>query len=125
MSSSFEMSEKRLIINNFEVNFDYNIENVVYWDGVYVVLLHIPNESKEVDNIYGVDCNGDIIWRIENPIQAFNVDENVTWYDHLALSIYVGLNLTPAGDFSATTFFGIKYTFDHKSGKLLEKEFVK
>ena len=125
MSSNFQISGNILKVDNFEISFDYEIGEVKYWDGVYVVFLSLPRGAKEVDNVYGVNSEGELIWRIENPVQAFNLDESEQGYDYYASSIYVGINLTPTGVLSATTFFGMKYTFDHKTGKLLEKAFVK
>ena len=43
----------------------------------------------------------------------------------MAKNIYVGINLDETGILSGITFFGMKYTIDHKTGKLLEKEYMR
>ena len=125
MISEFRVLDKMLKTDGFETSFDYKIEDVKYQDGIYVVLLYIPSGLKEVDNIYGVDSDGKIVWRIENPIQAFNIEKDVSWYEHMASSIYVMMNLSLSGVFTATTFSAMKYTFDHRTGKLLDQEFMR
>jgi len=122
MNSNFEIVKNTLKTNSFAINFAHNIADVKYWDGVYVVLLAIPNEINETDNIYGIDSKGEVIWRIENPIKAFKVDKNEQGYNYLASSVYVHMHLSSSGVFTANTFFAMKYTFDYKTGKLLKKE---
>lgn len=117
----FEIIENSLKAEKFNLKFEHQITDVKYWDGVYVVLLSIPNEVDEVDNIYGVDDNGNIIWRIENPIQAFTIAESEQGYDYFTSSVYVAIHLDD-GVFSGNTFFAIKYVFDYKTGKLIKKE---
>jgi len=120
----YKIAGNSLKTERFNINFNYRIADVRYWDGVYIVLLSIPNEIDEVDNIYGVDGNGKIIWRIENPIKAFKIDEQEQGYNYFASSVYVAIHLDK-GVFTGTTFFAIKYTFDYKTGKLINKESVR
>lgn len=122
MSTSYEIIESTLRTSSFMVNFEYNIADVKYWDGIYVVLLAIPNGINETDNIYGVNSYGKIIWRIENPIRAFNIGKDDQGYNYLASSVFTLVHLSSDGTFTANTFFAIKYTFDCKTGKLLKKE---
>lgn len=121
---NYNIVGSNLITKIFSVKFDYSISDVKYNLEVYIVLLNIPNDINEVDNIYGVNGQGDIIWRIENPIKAFNISENEQGYEYLANSIYVGI-FNDNGIFSANTFFGMKYDFDYKTGRLISKKGVK
>jgi len=122
MYSDYKITANTLKANNFEVNFEYNIKDAKYWDGIYVVLLNVPKGINEFDNIYGVNSEGKVIWRIQNPIEAFAIDKNEQGYNYIASSIYVHITLSPNGIFTAITFFAMKYTFDFKTGKLLTKE---
>lgn len=122
MNSNYEVINKTLETNDFTVDFEYNIQDVIYWDGIYIVLLSIPNEVNEVDNIYGVNSRGKVIWKIENPTKAFKLNKNEQGYDYMALSIYVHMNVSAEGVFTANTFFGMRYIFDYKTGKLLKQE---
>ena len=120
-----ETSEKTLKTKSFEVNFDYNISEVKYWDGIFVVLLDIPVGTNEIDNVYGVDSSGKVVWRIENAARAFSVDENAPWYNTYAQNIYVGINLSADGILVAFSHQSMKYTVDCKTGKLLDETFTK
>ena len=123
--SNYEVYNNKLIVNGFEIEFDYDIADVKYMDKVYVVLLHIPNEVNEVDNIYGVDHMARLLWRIESPIAAYNITPSEQGYNYLVSSTYVHMYMDSEGVFTANTFFSIKYTFDHKTGKLLGREFTR
>ena len=113
--------EHSLETEKFKIGFEYKIADVKYWDEIFVVLLSIPNKVDEIDNIYGVSVDGDIIWRIENPIKAFKITIQEQGYSYYRMSVYVDIQLN-RGVFTGTTFFGVKYTFNHKTGKLLTKK---
>lgn len=122
MDTNYEVIEKTLKTDNFTVNFEHNIQDVILWDKIYIILLSIPNEVEEVDNIYGVNLSGKVIWRIENPVKAFNLKEEEQGYDYMVSSIYVLMHLSAEGVFTANTFGGMRYIFDYKTGKLLKQE---
>lgn len=120
----YKVIDNKLFIDENECDFEYNIEDVKYQEGVYIVLLNIPSEVNEADNIYGVNELGEVIWRIENPIIAFNIKPDEQGYNYYADSIYVGLFVSE-GKFSASTFFGMNYVFNFKTGKLISKKGLK
>lgn len=122
MSPNYEIINKTLKADDFTVHFEHNIQEVIFWEGIYIVLLSIPNEVNEVDNIYGVNSSGEVIWKIENPTKAFKLNKNEQGYDYMALSIYVHMNMSTEGVFIANTFFGMRNIFDYKTGKLLKQE---
>jgi len=121
--ADYMIESNKLITKDFEVSFDFCIKDVQFIDNIYVLLLDIPNDVDETDNIYGVNEQGKIIWRIENPIEAFNINKDEQGYRYLASSTYVNMHLSPNGVFTANTFFAIKYTLDYKTGKLLKIDF--
>ena len=104
MNSTFEIVESSLKINSFTINFEYNISDVIYWDGIYAVLLAIPNEIEETDNIYGIDSKGKVIWRIENSVKRFEADKNEQVYSYLVSSTYVHIHLNSRDIFIANNF---------------------
>ncbi|MGX7049584.1 hypothetical protein RU86_GL001642 [Lactococcus piscium] len=120
----YKVVEKKLFIDKNECSFEYDIDDVKYQSGIYVVLLNIPNEVEEVDNIYGVNEFGKIIWRIESPLVAFDIKPEEQGYNYFANSIYTGIFVLD-NKFSANTFFGMSYDFDFLTGKLLSKRGLK
>ena len=125
MDTNYKISGNKLITDNFTTSFEYNIGQIECWDEMYVVMLDIPVGVDELDNVYGVDFNGKIVWRIESPLKAFNVVKETQGYMYYAKSIYVCINLHEKGILTATTFFSMCYTVDHKTGKLLAETMVK
>lgn len=125
MSLIYNVEGKNIRLEENSINFEHNIQDVKYWDGIYVVLLKIPNNVNEKDNVYGIDASGKLMWKIQNPVEAFDLKGNEQGYNYLASSVYVQIHVDSSGIFTATTFFGIKYTFDYKTGKLLKQESVR
>ena len=123
--NDFEVEKNVLTINNFIIKFDYVISIVKFIDGTYIVLLDTPVGADGIDNIYGVASDGAIIWRVENPIKAFGLSENTQGFEYYAKSIYVDISLGDNKNLSGTTFFGMKYIIDCKTGKLLEKDYIR
>ena len=122
--NTFEVKKNELTVNDFTVKFDYVIRDVKFSGGIYVVLLDIPVGVDEIDNIYGVASDGAIIWRVENPIKAFELGESTQGFEYYAKSIYVYISLDNK-KLSGTTFFGMKYIIDCKTGKLLENDYIR
>lgn len=123
MSKGYTINGRNLETKHMKVHFNFNIKEVIFYNNIYVVLLDIPNNVNEIDNIYGVNSQGNIIWRIENAKKAFPTKKiGTAEYDNMTSSIYVGLQLSSNGEFIASTFFAIKYKFDYKTGKILKKE---
>ena len=121
--NDYRIENKKLLSKDFKVDFDYNIKDIQYIDNIYIILLDIPNNVDEIDNVYGVNEKGEIIWRIENPEKTFPVNKTgKPEYDNIALSVYVSINFNPDMLLTATTFFATKYVVDYKTGKLLKKE---
>lgn len=125
MSKDYEIKKNELKTDRFTVEFDYKIAEVKYLDGIYVVLLDIPVGIDEIDNIYGVASNGDVLWRVENPVKAFKLDKQTQSLENYANGTYVGINLDESGTLSGITFSAMKYTIDYKTGKLLKKEYMR
>ena len=123
--NNYEVEKKTLGINDFTIKFDYIISDVKFIDGTYVVLLDIPVGIDEIDNVYGVASDGIIIWRVENPIKAFELNEGTQGFEYYAKSIYVDISLDDKNNLSGTTFLGMKYIIDYKTGKLLEESYIR
>ena len=112
--------QNKLITKRGEMEFKYKIQDVKHYDDLHIVMLNIPNTADEVDNVYGVNEDGNIVWRIENPVEAFNISSDAKGYDYYKKSIYVGF-LEPGGNILyVVTFSGMKYQLNCVNGKLLK-----
>ncbi len=109
--------DNKLILPTAKLSFKYNIYSVAKIKGGVAVLLDIPTNSQEVDNIYAIDLNGQKLWRVQS-VKEFN--PKITRF-----SPYVGMTLLKNGNISATNFFGLTYEISFKNGTLLSSRMTK
>lgn len=105
----------KVITSRFEIEFDYKINKVEYVNKIILVLLEIPKGSKEVDNLYGVDEMGNILWRVQSIKEAFGIPQNTP---------YVALKIVNSDIVQVTSFFGMRFSVDISNGKLIDKESI-
>lgn|GEM_PF-2451972 len=122
MTKHYEISGNKLIAEDFTVDFGYEIGQAEYRDGIYIVRLDIPQGVEKLNNIFGIDLNGKIVWQIESPLKAFNITEETQGYDYYAKSEYVNFHLGVDGMIYAHTFASMCYIVDYKNGKLLDEK---
>lgn len=113
--SSFTISSNKLKTSEFEIEFEHEIDLVEYVGSKYLVMLKIPKGSKEVDNLLGVDLKGEVIWKVQNAEEAFGILQNTP---------YIAMRIIDEKYAQVTSFFGLRFTVDIKSGKLIEKESI-
>lgn len=65
MVKNIKLHKNALYINDELITFDFDIDTLIVMDDKIIVLLDIPYDSSELDNIYAVNLSGKIIWRIE------------------------------------------------------------
>ena len=124
---SYSVIGKKLRTLSFDLEFEFDIFKVIFYDNVYVVCLNLLDNSgccfiRKVENaIYGVSVDGEIIWRIQDPKEFFGTFSTNTY--NLFVSIGqrpdgLGYDRTGSnGSFYALTFCS-HYNFDHKTGKI-------
>lgn len=113
--SKIRFEENKLITSSFVIEFEYNIDKVEYTNKIIIVLLEIPKGSKEVDNLYGVDEVGKILWRVQSIKEAFGIPQNTP---------YVGLKVVNADTVQVTNFYGMRFSVNISNGKLIDKESI-
>jgi len=127
MDMNYKINNNILNVNNSNITFEYNIADVKIFENILIVRLEIPfenaKENKGFDNIYGININGDIIWRIEKPIVAFNLDESSQGYDYYFKSIYTEMNIGNENNFYVYTF-SMCYIINPQTGKIIGEKQV-
>lgn len=126
MEKNYEVCGRTLKTKAFETSFEHNVETVIWHDDVLVVLLSPTDENGSVmknlmNNVYGVNSQGKILWQIDPakmPHELWPYVDNET-----NNALFTGISLCPSG-VEATTFFSMRYTLDHKTGRILKKESV-
>ncbi|MRX73695.1 hypothetical protein GJU40_16260 [Bacillus lacus] len=111
--SEFRIYHNKLITNDFEIEFEHVINKVEYISKIFLVLLKIPKGSSEVNNLIALNEKGETLWRVQNVKDAFDIPKNTP---------YVSMNIIDSRIVKVTDFFGMRYSVDILSGKLIDKE---
>lgn len=103
-----KFDKKKLILSAKNVEFEVPIADVLAFDEIVVVLL----EQSVDENVYGLNRDGKIIWRIQKEKFPHGVNSYVNMWRE-------GENL------GLGNFTGYTITADPRTGKILKKEFTK
>ena len=85
-----EINQNNLYFNNSAVYFEHNIYSFVLFDDRIIVQLNeldASAKSDEIDNVYAVDMEGNIIWRIQNKERVCPEYKFISPYVMMILSI--------------------------------------
>lgn len=58
MVKNIKLHKNALYINDELITFDFDIDTLIVMDDKIIVLLDIPYDSSELDNIYAVNLSG-------------------------------------------------------------------
>ncbi len=111
----FKYNKNILIINDKQLEFEYEIEDIKEVNGILAVLLGVSAKSYSIDNLYGVNSKGEIIWRVQSVNEI---------YPSIISSPYVALKIAPSGDIAVTNFAGVRYFVNPKDGSITGKEVI-
>lgn len=111
----FDAIGKHIKINGISRSFGYNIRTVLQYREKYIVLLAIPFDSKEINNIYCLNSCADLVWQAE--------DLSIL-YPSLINLPYEQMGIKDNSIF-ATDFYGRCYKINIDSGKIEGFCFVK
>jgi len=122
MNENYKINKNTIYIEDKKMNFNFDIAQVVKIESLYIVRLEIPqNLEKEetgYDQVYAIDVGGNIVWQIENPIKAYNLNENSQGYMYFAKSIYTYVKYEEKKLY-AHTFASMCYIIDPETGKIV------
>ena len=111
MVKNIKLHKNALYINDKLITFDFDIDTLIVMDDKIIVLLDIPYDSSELDNIYAVNLSGKIIRRIEKVAKKF---------PKLRHDPYVGISMLD-DKLLARQFYGQRYLIDPATGKIIER----
>jgi len=105
--------------------FQYPIESYLHIRNIYVVMLKIPTNielsTSELNNIYGVDENAEICWRIQDSSLSLIHENKDIGIIESRKPIYVAMWLEGEENLVIRTFNGYMYIVDYKTGLILEE----
>jgi outer membrane protein assembly factor BamB len=101
-----------LTIGGCKVVFRFDIDNVKVGQGLYIVLLDIPSNVNEMNNVYAVNDRCQIVWQVQDAGDVYPIKNDVP---------YVGTRITEEGRIIVTNFNGVTYTLDPATGKIIAR----
>jgi len=111
MKEKYRFEKNILMIEDNKIEFSHEIRIVIPLSNRLIVLLSIPTNDKTVDNVYAVNSDGDIIWRIQgSQIKVKFPYVHITLIDDKLV---------------ATDFYGRRFYIDPLEGKITKKDVVK
>lgn len=110
--NQIDINDNKLLIGKNEISFEKNIQEVKVVNDIVIVLLAIDGS---LDNVYGINHNGDLLWKIQEP------DKKIIGNKRFP---YVGLSETN-NKVSVVDFYGRRLIIDISNGKIIGKDIVK
>ncbi|MFB5087063.1 hypothetical protein PGC35_07575 [Psychrobacillus sp. PGGUH221] len=107
-----EINDNKLIIDKKEVFFEKKILEVKIVNEIIVVLLAIDGS---LDNVYGINQNGDLLWKIQEP------NKEIIGKNRFP---YVGLSERD-NKLGVIDFYGRRLYIDINNGEIIGKDIVK
>jgi outer membrane protein assembly factor BamB len=111
--SKYIVDENRILVNGHEVIFDFNICESLYYADLLIVIIRGQSKAEDrMNNVYCVNANGKIIWRIQ--------DMQEVYPDFTIPASYVGINEYPDGSIVCLDYMGGRFVIDPKSGRIID-----
>lgn len=111
----YKVYESVIIINEYKKEFPFEIRSVIQYDDKYIVLLSIPFDKNDINNIYCINTRTELIWQSQ--------DLNVL-YPNMKNIPYEQMGMKDNSLF-ASDFYGRNYKIDVQNGKILDCNIVK
>ncbi|MEH7352620.1 hypothetical protein V7150_03480 [Neobacillus drentensis] len=115
MNEQLKINENILTINNIDVSFNHNIRDVQICGDLIIVLLAIPFNETELDNLYAISKLGKIVWRSQELNKVFP-DQYSDSYEFMNVN---------ENEIKVTDFHGRRYFIDPLNGFIKKRDIVK
>lgn len=112
----YQYVKKHIEINNKSYDFEFDIRSVIRYKENYIVLLGIPFNKAEINNIYCLDAQAKLLWQSED-LSIFHPElENLLPYEQIGIK---------DDALFASDFYGRSYKINIESGRVEEINIVK
>lgn len=106
---------KHIEIDGAGYDFEYDIRAVFQHEEQYIVLLAIPFDCDEINNIYCLDARANLVWQAEDLSVLYPTLINLP-YEQMGIK---------DGAVFAVDFYGRSYQINIETGKIEGRRFVK
>lgn len=115
MEEKVKFDNDFLVIDKQKIRFSNNIRSIEELDDRIIVLLSIPQKDDEIDNIYAVSYEGNILWQVQSLKILFPDQLNLP-YEQIVID---------GDEIRATDFYGRRYFINARSGLIKKRDTVK
>ena len=115
LSIKFSQYDKELVVENNKIVFDYNIRYVKEVNDTLIVLLEIPNNIRYLNNVFGINENGEIKWRIQSGGDVFPI-KNQLPFENLMVN---------GTDIFVSDFYGRRFSINQTNGEIFSSDVVR
>lgn len=112
MSKEFRIINNKIDINDYSIEFKYLIRNAKIVDDKIIVLLELPYNIDEVDNLYCLSKNGTIIWQSQH-LKELYPNEKILPYEQIVIN---------DREIIANDFYGRRYFINFENGFIIKRE---
>lgn len=115
LSIKFNQYDNELVVENNKIVFEHDIRYVVEVNDTLIVLLEIPNNTSYLNNVFGINKNGEIKWRIQNVADVFPVKNQLP---------FENLMVNGTGVF-VSDFYGRRFSLNPTNGEIFASDVVR
>lgn len=115
MPIKFSKYDNVLIVERNKIVFAYNIRYVLEVNETLIVLLEIPNNIMYLNNVFGINENGEKKWRIQSVEDVFSINNQLP-FENLMVN---------GADVFVSDFYGRRFSFNPTNGEILSSDIVR
>jgi outer membrane protein assembly factor BamB len=112
----FKIKNNRIEINSSMYDFKFDIRTVIQYKNNYIVLLSIPFNDSEINNVYCLNSNAELLWQSQDLSSLYQNSKNLLPYEQMRMK---------DGYIYASDFYGRNYKINANNGKIEGFDIVK
>ena len=112
----YQYEKNHIEINSNSYDFEFDIRAVIEYKEKYIVLLAIPFNKTEINNIYCLDAQAKLIWQAEDLSVRCPELKNLLPYEQMGIKDDI---------IFASDFYGRNYQINVNNGKIEGVKIVK
>lgn len=111
----YNHNKTHIEVNNNGYDFKYDIRSVLQYKERYIVLIGVPFDKDDINNIYCLDEKANLVWQSEDLKRLYPKLLNIA-YEHIGIE---------NDSLFATDFYGRNYKINLENGKIEGRKIVK
>lgn len=105
----YQCEKNHIEINNNSYDFEFDIRDVIEYKESYIVLLAIPFNKIEINNIYCLNNQAKLVWQSEDLSVRYPELKNLLPYEQMGIKDDI---------IFASDFYGRNYKINVNNGKI-------